>query len=185
VTGEAGGIRETGVADTPVPPTDLGRTGRIVSTVAGAMIFFMTTIMKKIIAPATVDVIGRDFLNVPLFGAFEMTEILMGLVIFAGMPLTTAAREHITVNFLESSLSYRTRCVQAALGDVLCAGVAAVMAWRICARGLGLIEAHETTMMLGVGRGYIAIAMSVLMAAAALVFVYNAARAVRAASRAT
>lgn len=177
MTGE-GGIRETGVADTPVPPTDLGRTGRIVSTIAGAMIFFMMVV-------TTADVIGRDFLNVPLFGAFEMTEILMGLVIFAGMPLTTAAREHITVNFLESSLSYRTRCVQAALGDVLCAGVAAVMAWRICARGLGLIEAHETTMMLGVGRGYIAIAMGVLMAAAALVFVCNAGRAVWAASRAT
>jgi TRAP-type C4-dicarboxylate transport system permease small subunit len=136
------------------------------------MIFVMMVV-------TTIDVIGRDFFNLPLFGAFEMTEILMGLVIFAGMPLTTAAREHITVNFLESVVSPRVRCFQAALGDVLCAAVAGVMAWRIYARGLDLIAAHETTMMLGVGRGYIAIAMGLLMAVAALVFVWNALRAIR------
>ena len=97
---------------------------------------------------------------------------------------TTAAREHITVNFLESVVSPRVRCIQVAFGDVLCAGVAAVMAWRVYARGLDLIAAHETTMLLGVGRGYIAITMGVLMAVAAAVFVYNAGRAVRAALRA-
>lgn len=171
-----GGVNDTGVTDTPVPSTDLGWPGRALSTLAGTMIFIMMVV-------TTVDVIGRDVFNLPLFGAFEMTEILMGLVIFAGMPITTAAREHITVNFLESVVSRRVRCVQAALGDVLCGAVAAVMAWRIYIRGLGLIEAHETTMMLGVSRGYIAIAMAVLLAAAALVFLFNAMCSVRAASR--
>jgi TRAP-type C4-dicarboxylate transport system permease small subunit len=177
VTGE-GGVNDTGVTDTPVPSTDLGRPGRALSTLAGTMIFIMMVV-------TTVDVIGRDVFNLPLFGAFEMTEILMGLVIFAGMPLTTAVREHITVNFLESVVSWRVRCIQAALGDVLCAAVAAVMAWRIHLRGLDLIAAHETTMMLGVGRGYIAIVMGILLAAAALVFLCNASRSVRAASRAS
>jgi TRAP-type transport system small permease protein len=177
VTGGRGAVNATGMVNTPVAQTDLGRPGRILSAVAGAMIFVMMVV-------TTIDVVGRDFFNLPLFGAFEMTEILMGLVIFAGMPLTTAAREHITVNFLESVLSPRVRCIQAALGDVLCASVAAVMAWRVHVRGLDLIAARETTMLLGVGRGYIAIAMGVLMAAAALVFIYNAIRAVRAASRA-
>jgi TRAP-type C4-dicarboxylate transport system permease small subunit len=177
MTGDRAPVRETGVVETPVPPTDLGSPGRTLSVIAGAMIFLMMVV-------TTIDVIGRDFLSVPLFGAFEMTEILMGLVIFAGMPLTTATREHITVNFLENALSPRLRCLQAALGDVLCAVAAAVMAWRVYARGLDLIAAHETTMMLGVGRGYIAVAMGVLMGVAALVFVYNALRAVRAASSA-
>ena len=177
MTGDRVPVSETGVVDTPVPPTDLGPPGRALSVVAGAMIFVMMVV-------TTVDVIGRDFLNLPLFGAFEMTEILMGLVIFAGMPLTSASREHITVNFLENVLSPRLRCLQAALGDVLCGIVAAVMAWRVYGRGLDLIAAHETTMMLGVGRGYIAIIMGVLMGVAAMVFVYNAFRALRAASSA-
>ena len=52
------------------------------------MIFVMMVV-------TTIDVIGRDVFNLPLFGAFEMTEILMGLVIFAGMPLDHGgARAH-------------------------------------------------------------------------------------------
>jgi TRAP-type C4-dicarboxylate transport system permease small subunit len=169
-------IGETGAVGTPVPPVRLGRPGRILATVAGAMILVMMVV-------TTIDVIGRDVFNTPLFGAFEMTEILMGLVIFAGMPGTTAAREHITVNLIENLVSTRIRLVQAGLGDVLCGVVVGVMAWRIYWRGLGLIEAHETTMMLGIGRGYVAIAMAVLLALTALVFVYCAVMALGAAAR--
>jgi TRAP-type C4-dicarboxylate transport system permease small subunit len=169
-------MSEAGVAGTPVPSAELGRPGRVLSTIAGAMILVMMVV-------TTVDVVGRDVFNVPLFGAFEMTEILMGLVIFAGMPLTTAAREHVTVNLLETVVPARVRCVQAGIGDVLCAAIAAVMAWRIYWRGLGLIDARETTMMLGVGRGYIAIGMAVLLALTALVFLYSAYCAFRGAAK--
>jgi TRAP-type C4-dicarboxylate transport system permease small subunit len=169
-------VREAGAVGTPVPPVELGRPGRVLSTAAGAMILVMMVV-------TTVDVIGRDIFNMPLFGAFEITEILMGLVIFAGMPGTTAAREHITVNLIENFVSTRVRFVQTGLGDALCAVVAGVMTWRIFWRGLALIEAHETTMMLGVGRGYVAIAMAVLLAVTTLVFAYCAVAAFRAAAR--
>lgn len=171
-------LGQTDVAAAPVPRAELGRPGRILSTAAGSMILIMMVV-------TTVDVIGRDVFNAPLFGAFEMTEILMGLVIFAGMPGTTAAREHITVNLVENLVSRRVRFVQAGLGDVLCAAVAGVMAWRIFQRGLGLIEARETTMMLGIGRGYVALIMAVLLAATALVFGYCAVVALRASMRRT
>jgi TRAP-type C4-dicarboxylate transport system permease small subunit len=169
-------VSETGAVATPVPPVALGRPGRILSIIAGVMILIMMVV-------TTIDVIGRDVFNMPLFGAFEMTEILMGLVIFAGMPGTTAMREHITVNLIENFVSARVRMVQTGLGDVLCAVVAGVMAWRIYWRGLGLIEAHETTMMLGIGRGYVAIAMALLLAVTTLVFAYCAIMAFRAAAR--
>ena len=169
-------VSETGAVATPVPPVDLGRPARVLSIVAGMMILVMMVV-------TTIDVIGRDVFNMPLFGAFEMTEILMGLVIFAGMPATTAAREHITVNLIENFVSRRVRFVQAGLGDVLCAAVAGVMAWRIFWRGMGLIEAHETTMMLGIGRGYVALIMAVLLATTALVFAYCAVVALRGATR--
>jgi TRAP-type C4-dicarboxylate transport system permease small subunit len=169
-------VSETGGVATPVPPVDLGRPGRVLATIAGGMILVMMVV-------TTIDVIGRDVFNMPLFGGFEMTEILMGLVIFAGMPATTAMREHITVNLIENFVSTRVRFLQTAFGDVLCTVVAGAMAWRIFWRGLGLIEAHETTMMLGVGRGYVAVAMAVLLAMTTLVFAYCAVMAFRAVAR--
>jgi TRAP-type C4-dicarboxylate transport system permease small subunit len=165
--GDRAPLSETGIVATPVPPADLGQPGRILATAAGVMILIMMVV-------TTIDVIGRDVFNMPLFGAFEMTEILMGLVIFAGMPGTTAAREHITVNLIENFVSRRVRFLQTGLGDVLCAAVAGIMAWRIFWRGLGLIEAHETTMMLGIGRGYVAIGMAILLAVTTFVFAYCA-----------
>jgi TRAP-type C4-dicarboxylate transport system permease small subunit len=169
-------ISDAGVAGTPAPPAELGRPGRALGTIAGIMILSMMVV-------TTIDVIGRDLFNVPLFGAFEMTEILMGLVIFAGMPLTSAAREHITVNLFESVTPRRVRCLQAGAGDILSAAVAAVMAWRIYWRGMGLIDARETTMMLGIGRGYIAVLMALLLAVTASVFLYSAYRAFEAAAK--
>jgi TRAP-type C4-dicarboxylate transport system permease small subunit len=169
-------VSETGAVGTPVPPVELGPPGRILSLLAGAMILVMMVV-------TTIDVIGRDVFNMPLFGGFEMTEILMGLVIFAGMPGTTAMREHITVNLIENFVSTRVRFVQTALGDVLCTVVAGVMAWRIYWRGMGLIEAHETTMMLGVGRGYVAVTMAALLAVTTLVFAYCAVMAFKAAAQ--
>jgi TRAP-type C4-dicarboxylate transport system permease small subunit len=165
-----------GAAKAAVPPASLGLPGRILGIIAGAMIMAMMVV-------TTIDVIGRDLFNRPLLGAFEVTEILMGLMIFAGMPLATAARDHITVNFVESVLPPRALCVQAAATDVICALIAGVMAWRMFLRGSGLIEANEATLVLGVPRGLIAWGMSVLLAATSVTFLIAAFVAARAAMR--
>ncbi|MBL8697109.1 MAG: TRAP transporter small permease [Alphaproteobacteria bacterium] len=160
-----------------VPAAELGRIGRVLELVGGAMILAMMVV-------TTIDVVGRYFFSKPLWGGFETTEILMGLVIFAGMPLATARREHITIDLFDAYLGLRARCWQAAIGDIVCAGASAVLAWRMWLRGGQLLSVGETTLQLGVPRGLIACAMAVLMAAAALVFVVAAAVALRAALRA-
>ena len=159
-----------------VPPVALGRAGRILEAIGGAMILAMMTV-------TALDVAGRYFLNRPIGGAFEITEVLMGLVIFAGMPLATARREHIAIDLFDTALSWRSRCWQAAIGDAICAGISAVLAWRIWTRGQSLLAVGETTMQLGLPRGAVALAMSALMATAALVFVFASATALAAAIR--
>ena len=161
-----------GVGGLAVAKAELGLPGRVLSVIAGGMILLMMVV-------TTVDVCGRYFFNRPLFGAFETIETLMGLVIFAGMPLATAAREHIVVNFLEALLGPRGKAVQAGLFDLACAAVAGVMAWRIFLRGAALINAREVTLQLAIPRGYIAYAMSALLALTSVVFVWAAAVAFR------
>ncbi len=48
-----------------------------------------------------VDVVGRYFLSRPIFGAFEITEMLLAALIFAGLPLVTLRNEHVTVDVLD------------------------------------------------------------------------------------
>ena len=120
-------------ATAKVPPVPLAGAGRALEYVAGAMILAMMTV-------TTIDVVGRYFFSKPLWGGFETTEILMGLVVFAGMPIATARREHITIDLLDAALSWRLRCWQAALGDLVCAGIAGLLAWRVWIRGDGLLR---------------------------------------------
>ncbi len=159
-----------------VPPVPLGIPGRILEAIGGAKILAMMEV-------TAIDVAARYFLGRPIGGAFEVTEILMGLVIFAGMPLATARREHIAIDLFDTALSWRARCWQAAIGDAICAAIAAILAWRIWTRGQSLLAVGETTMQLGLPRGAVALTMGALMAAAALVFVAASALALRAAIR--
>jgi len=141
--------------------------GRAFATLAGVAILFM-------MAVTSIDVVGRFFFNTPLKGAFEMTEITMALVIFAGLSLAALSREHITVNLFESRTPKWARRWQVVAGDIVCAAVVAVMGWRILERGSALVASRETTLVLGVMRGHVAWAMAALCAVAVLVFLYCA-----------
>jgi len=140
---------------------------RVFETLAGVAILFMMTV-------TSIDVVGRFFFNTPLKGAFEMTEITMALVIFAGISLAALSREHITVNLFESRTPKWARRWQVVAGDIVCAAIVAVMGWRIHERGSALVDARETTLVLGVLRGHVAWAMAALCAVAMLVFLYCA-----------
>lgn len=164
---------ETPAGTTSVAPAPLGRIGRALAVLAGLMIAAMMFI-------TAIDVIGRYFLRISTGIAFQSTEILMGLVIFAGLPLATAAREHVSANFLELVLSPRGRCLQAALVDLVCAVVAVVLSWRVFERGQSLVLSNEVFLEFGgLKRGYIAWIMAALILCTAFAFVWAALVALR------
>jgi TRAP-type C4-dicarboxylate transport system permease small subunit len=47
------------------------------------------------------DVIGRYFFRRPVLGAFELTEILLAITVFAAMPAVTQQDKHIKLDFLD------------------------------------------------------------------------------------
>ena len=46
------------------------------------------------------DVIGRRIFGAPIYGANDITEHLMGLMVFAGLPIVTAVGAHLSVDLL-------------------------------------------------------------------------------------
>ena len=50
-----------------------------------------------LMAVTTVDVIGRYIFNWPLRGGFELTELLLLTLVFAGLPLVSRADEHLSL----------------------------------------------------------------------------------------
>jgi TRAP-type C4-dicarboxylate transport system permease small subunit len=134
--------------------------------VAAALMFCMMLL-------TCVDVVGRYFFNKPVTGGFEMTEMLLAALIFAGLPLVTLRGDHITVDLFDAVTPewlFRVQHVVATLVGAACTGF---LAWRLWLRAAELASRGETTSELGFPIAWLAFAMSLLMAltAAALVIV--------------
>jgi TRAP-type C4-dicarboxylate transport system permease small subunit len=130
-------------------------------------------------AVTTIDVIGRYIFGRPLGGAFEVTEIAMGLAIYAGLGLAALGRDHIRVDLAKGWLPPAVRRAQLVCGNLVCAVVAAALGWRVLTRGTALVEVGERFLVLGFPKGWIAWAMGALALAAAVAFLQQAWRLAR------
>lgn len=88
-------------------------------------------LLMVLVGVTCVDVIGRYFLNAPLNGAFELTEVLLVALVFAALPLTTERREHVEVDLLAFAFGPGTNRVLIAFGGLFSAAVFATFAWRL------------------------------------------------------
>jgi TRAP-type C4-dicarboxylate transport system permease small subunit len=111
-----------------------------------------------------VDVIGRYFLNKPLWGGFELTEMLLAALIFAGLPLVTLRDDHVTVDLFDPIVPerlFRLQHVVACAIGCVCTGY---LAWRLWLRAEALDRAGETTSQLQFKIAWLTYSMSILMA---------------------
>lgn len=118
-----------------------------------------------------IDVTGRKVISQSVPGSLEMTELMLVVVIFAGLPLVSLAGEHVVFDSLDPWLSARVRRVQGVCVDACCAlgllGVAWVM-WTMAGQRAG---DGQTTAQLKLPIAPFVYGMSVLCAMTAVVHV--------------
>jgi TRAP-type C4-dicarboxylate transport system permease small subunit len=110
---------------------------RVLGAAAAALLF-------GLMALTTADVIGRYFFNWPLRGAFELTELLLLTLIFAGLPLASRVGEHVTLDFIDMVLSPKGRSLVPRLVDFVCGLIILGLAWRVWIKA-GKIAAYADT----------------------------------------
>lgn len=135
---------------------------RLLSVVAALLLVTMMLV-------TFVDVVGRYLFNAPLPGAFELTEVLLALVIFVGLPLVTARREHVTVDLVTARLPWRLRAALARLALMVTAAMLGVFAWRLGASARDFSAYGDATVYLGIPLGPVAGTMALFAAISALV----------------
>jgi len=92
----------------------------------------------------TADVISRYIFNWPLRGAFEITELLLLALIFAGLPLASRAGEHVTLDFIDRLFGPKGRELLRRLTDLVCGAIILGLAWRVWIKA-GKIAAYGDT----------------------------------------
>jgi TRAP-type transport system small permease protein len=95
-----------------------------------AVSLLLVVMLSGIVALTFTDVVGRRLFNTPVFGANDITEHLMALIIFSGLPLLTAQRGHLSIDLFDHwLLQPKWRAWHKAV-DVLIASVLGLIAWQ-------------------------------------------------------
>ncbi|MGE3862496.1 MAG: TRAP transporter small permease [Burkholderiaceae bacterium] len=126
------------------------------------------TIMFLLMLLTCVDVVGRYFFNAPIRGGLELTEVMMTLIVFAGLPLLTARRQHVTVDIVPMSRKPAVRRFHQRVVDALGVLCLAVASWQLWLRAARAMELGDVTSQLRLPLGAFIYLMSVLTAVAAL-----------------
>jgi TRAP-type C4-dicarboxylate transport system permease small subunit len=114
------------------------------------------------------DVWGRYLLRQPVFGGYEVTEFMMGILIFSGLPILCAREGHVSIDVFDSLIPKKLRRTHLAIVNLISAGALGVVAWRLYLQAGELTRNHEVTMTLKIPHGPFAMAFAALSAAACL-----------------
>ncbi|WP_232315400.1 TRAP transporter small permease [Aquincola tertiaricarbonis] len=131
-----------------------------------------------------VDVSGRKFAATSVPGSLELTELLMVVVIFAGLPLVSLRREHVVFDSLDRLLPAGVQRLQRRIVDVLCAAALGGVGWLMWEKALQVSEYGDTTAQLHIPQGPFIGLMAVLCGVTALVHLLLACRPDEAAAQA-
>jgi TRAP-type C4-dicarboxylate transport system permease small subunit len=140
---------------------------RVLGAAAAVLLFCLMMI-------TTADVIGRYIFNWPLRGAFEITELLLLTLIFAGLPLVSRADEHVTLDFIDALLGRRGRALLRRLVEVVCGLIILGLAWRVWIKAGKIAGYGDTTDVLRIPVGPFVYFMALMVLVTAIVHLIKA-----------
>ena len=139
---------------------------RRLATLCGAL---AAVALFGIMALTLVDVGGRKLISSSVPGSLEITELLMVVVIFAGLPLVSLRGEHVVFDSLDRWIPVRLRRLQQALIDALCMLALLGLAWLMWVKGGQMMSYGDISAQLKLPLGPFVWVMSVLCVVTALV----------------
>jgi len=120
-----------------------------------------------------VDVVARYLLNRPIRGGFEITELMLLVLIFAGLPLVSHADEHVTMDFIDRILPPAALRVLVRVVHALCAAVMFFLAWQVWIKAGRIASYGDTTDVLRITVGPFVYFMDVMIALTGMIHVYK------------
>jgi TRAP-type C4-dicarboxylate transport system permease small subunit len=141
--------------------------------IAGGLLMLAVSIV------VVVSVLMRWLINYSIPGDIELVQIGTALAVFAFLPLCQAHRGNIVVDTFTSRLPVRIQRGLDALWDLVYAGMAAIIAWRLAVGALDTISSKTVSMMLSLPIGWAIAACAAMAAFLALIAVATALRLIR------
>ena len=135
--------------------------------IASSLILFLMMLLTF------VDVVARYLFNFPLRGGFEVTELMLLVLIFAGLPLVSHADEHVTMDFIDRILPDGGRRFLVRLVHAICAAVMFFLTWQVWIKAGRIAGYGDTTDVLKITVGPFVYFMAAMILLTGLVHLYK------------
>jgi TRAP-type transport system small permease protein len=138
------------VSDAAASPASAKDWGTGLDRILGLLAAFLLFVLMMLTA---VDVVSRYIFNWPLRGAFELTELGLLVLIFAGLPLTSRKGEHVTLDFIDKALGERLANVWRRFVEVVVGFLFVGLTWQVWIKAGKISGAGDYTDVLKVPVG--------------------------------
>jgi TRAP-type C4-dicarboxylate transport system permease small subunit len=132
-----------------------------------------STILLLMMALTVVDVVARYVFNRPLRGAFEVTELMLLVLIFAGLPLVSFSDEHAVMDFVDRLLDPRGQLWLQRAVQVVNAAFMFLLTWLVWKKADRIWAYRDATDVLRILYGPFVYFMAVTLALAGLIHLYK------------
>ena len=120
-----------------------------------------------------VDVVARYAFNRPLRGAFEVTELMLLVLIFAGLPLVSFSDEHATMDFIDRLLGPRSQRWLEGFVQLLNAVFMFLLTWLVWLKADRIWGYRDSTDVLRIVYGPFVYFMAVTLGLAGVIHLYK------------
>jgi TRAP-type C4-dicarboxylate transport system permease small subunit len=134
-----------------------------------------STILLAMMLLTVVDVVARYGFSRPVRGAFEVTELMLLVLIFAGLPLVSFSDEHAVMDFIDRVLGRRGRRALECSVQGVSAAFMLLLAWLVWRKADRIWAYRDATDVLRIVYGPFVYFMAVTLGLAAAIHLYKAA----------
>ena len=152
--------------------SEFARPERALELLAASLLFAMMVL-------TFVDVVLRYVFNAPIRGSFEVSETMMAVLIFAGLPMVSRQGEHITIDSLVRLAPPVLRRLSTLIVQLGCAAALVGMAWLLWIKAARFSAAGDVTQTLKLPIGPVVQLMAALTLVTAAIHVVLAWQALR------
>ena len=142
------------------------RADALLGVVASAVLFAMMLL-------TVVDVVARYVFSRPLRGAFEVTELMLLVLIFAGLPLVSFSDEHAIMDFIDRVLDPRSQRGLERGVQLVNTAFMFLLTWLVWRKADRIWAYRDTTDVLRIVYGPFVYFMAVTLALAGLIHLYK------------
>ena len=143
-----------------------GRAEAILGVAASAILFAMMLL-------TFVDVVLRYVFNRPIASAFELTELMLVVLIFAGLPLVTLAGEHAVMDFIDRVFGPRGQRALVGVVEILNAAFMFLLTWLVWRKADRIWAYRDATDVLRIVYGPFVYFMALMIGLSGLIHLYK------------